>query len=365
MDRSPNAPLAPSEDLYHQTTASLEHLTQKDEGGRGIRQLLGPETDDGLRRSAFLLSQPHVRRVGILTGFPCNRDSHPPTETDGPPGALAVAKCLLRGHKEAVVLLTDGINEAPLLAAVAAHPYLHKALANKRLTVESFHPAEFCENGSCIASVPLHKLADRRQLPGVRRLRALWEELDHLVAVERSGRAADGRYYTMRGLDMTSDVAPLDILFHWSLTGPQDGIRPLTTAIGDGGNELGLGKVAHRTAQHIPKGAQIACAVSCHSLIVASVSNWGAYALAALTSALMVFAGDGSFSFDELFTTDADERQVAAALCEAGVRDGATKELAMTVDGFPMHETFKRVDRMREIVSCLIVEGRRDSMMGG
>ena len=36
---------------------------------------------------------------------------------------------------------------------------------------------------------------------------------DHLVAIERSGRAADGNYYNMRGANIKHLVDPIDDLF--------------------------------------------------------------------------------------------------------------------------------------------------------
>ena len=51
--------------------------------------------------------------------------------------------------------------------------------------------------------------------------------------------------------------------------------------IGDGGNEVGMGKVRQQVMQHIPNGEKIASSVCTDQLIAAGVSNWGAYALAA------------------------------------------------------------------------------------
>ena len=36
---------------------------------------------------------------------------------------------------------------------------------------------------------------------------------DHLVALERTGQAADGKHYTMKGVDISHMVEPLDYLF--------------------------------------------------------------------------------------------------------------------------------------------------------
>ena len=58
--------------------------------------------------------------------------------------------------------------------------------------------------------------------------------------------------------------------------------RTVTIGIGDGGNEIGMGKIPHETiVKNIPNGDLIHCRVPTDHLIVAGVSNWGAYALAA------------------------------------------------------------------------------------
>ncbi len=54
-----------------------------------------------------------------------------------------------------------------------------------------------------------------------------------------------------------------------------------TIGIGDGGNEIGMGKVHKRVIDHIENGQQIASAVTTDHLITAGVSNWGASALVA------------------------------------------------------------------------------------
>ena len=56
--------------------------------------------------------------------------------------------------------------------------------------------------------------------------------------------------------------------------------RISTTSIGDGGNELGMGKVKQLVETHVKHGKEIACVVACNYLITAGVSNWAGYALA-------------------------------------------------------------------------------------
>ncbi|XP_053882193.1 D-glutamate cyclase, mitochondrial isoform X3 [Malaclemys terrapin pileata] len=99
---------------------------------------------------------------------------------------------------------------------------------------------------------------------------------DHLIAIERAGMAADGNYYNARKVNIKHLVDPIDELFLAAHNIP--GVT--TTGIGDGGNELGMGKVKEAIRKHIKNGDVIACDVEADFAIVAGVSNWGGYAVA-------------------------------------------------------------------------------------
>ena len=76
----------------------------------------------------------------------------------------------------------------------------------------------------------------------------------------------------MRGLDIGAHTAALDDLF---TAGPWQ-----TIAVGDGGNEIGMGALPRALiAQYVAHGETIACVTPAQHLIVAGVSHWGAYAL--------------------------------------------------------------------------------------
>ena len=51
--------------------------------------------------------------------------------------------------------------------------------------------------------------------------------------------------------------------------------------MGDGGNEVGMGKVQSLVQQHIPNGDSISANTTCDHLIVSDTSNFGAYAIIA------------------------------------------------------------------------------------
>jgi len=115
-----------------------------------------------------------------------------PTETDGPLGAVAIAKALLMVNKS-VIIVTDECNEDVVLSAAACMDLEDESLRS-RLLMESFPPADqFDELES-------------------RRFEELLSSVGLVIAIERSGPSADGRYLTMRGKDMSHLMAPLDLM---------------------------------------------------------------------------------------------------------------------------------------------------------
>jgi hypothetical protein len=278
---------------------------QQDEGQRGILNFLSSVEDlDGAVRG--LCGLPLGSRVAILTGFPCNMDFDPPTETDGPPGALAVARCLI-GLGLEVVLMTDDCNAEAIRSA-----------AGSLVEVYSFPPS----------------LGEQE----ARRLEELWQDVVAAIAIERPGPSAEGYYLTMRGLSMGKYVAPLDRQL--SLAGRTF----FTVGIGDGGNEVGMGKVHSRIVASGNEGlAASACMLSTDFLIVCSVSNWGAYCLIAAICLVS--------SRPELMPSPPREEEVLRALVfNGGARDGITGKKELTVDGMPFSCTAEVLEDLRAIV---------------
>ena len=168
--------------------AALEALTTKDEGGRGIAPLVAA-SGGGLAAAAAALAS--AKRVGIITGFPCliteegELRFESPQETDGPPGAVAIAKALLAlGEDTQVTIMTDDINGSVVEACIAAMG------EGRRPTMQCFPPR---------ASLSESEWAERWAS-----LLAPGEGFDHVVAIERAGPATNGCYYTMSMKDMTA-----------------------------------------------------------------------------------------------------------------------------------------------------------------
>ena len=166
-----------------------------------------------------------------------------------------------------------------------------------------------------------------------------------IVFLERLGRAADGRYYNMRAEDISSVTAPLDDAAHPALAA---GIPVL--AVGDGGNEAGMGNFRAELSSILPGYAHCLSATQASLTLPVDVSDWGGYALAAMLS---LVAGEW---------VGPDEEEIdpmLASIVGAGAVDGVTLRGEPTVDGFDafVHRTVVR--SLHEIMSSVIPKKKR------
>ena len=148
-------------------------------------------------------------------------------------------------------------------------------------------------------------------------LLALYKYLpEAIVSIERPGQAADGGYYNMRGESISPRTACFDSFVNMA--------RCPTIAIGDGGNEIGMGKVgdALKNLNIVPS------ATSCDELIVADVSNWGAYGIISFLSV---------WNNRDLLK-EINPLNILKYISELGSVDGVTRVNQLTEDGLPVSE---------------------------
>lgn len=262
----------------------IERLARRDPGDRGLAACAG--TNHLYPAAADLLTG---TRVVLVTGF-CIRAAMI-GETDGPSGTLALADALRRLGKE-VVLVTDRFSEGLLTAGatVFGAPFTTVVLSQSQEEADS-------------------------------QIRTLLDTFapTHVVAIERPGSAADGHRYSMRG-EILDDLVPAAD----SLINPPFPRAFRTIAIGDGGNELGLGGLREALKERITHGELIFCSTVADYMIPAGISNWGAFACVA---ALSVLSGR------PLLKPAGNEYAVLQAMCAAGAVDGCTRKNEISVDG--------------------------------
>jgi hypothetical protein len=287
--------------------AEIEALVCRDVG-RGTQALIDASRGE-LAVAARALT--HATSIGFITGFFVPRDGVQAPETDGPVGTALLAAAL--GACGVPVRIAV---DSPCAEAVRAA--VHET--GVHVTVD--------EVG----------VEDR---PGIERVTAAWKQagVSHAVAIERCGLSPDGRPRNMRGVDVSPWTAPLDDLFTaggWARIG-----------VGDGGNEIGMGKLpAGLIASTVPNGEKIACITACDHLVVAGVSNWGAYGLMA---ALATLHEPWSATIAKFLSAERDLAVTRATVTKAGAVDGVTARNEPTVDGFAADVHGALIDGLRRI----------------
>ena len=222
------------------------------------------------------------------------------TETDGPPGAIAIGNALQKLGYE-VIYVTDKFTE-PVMSP----------MVDGRARIIDF-PILDHEKSKQIAADMMSELN-----PSV------------LISIERCGLTANGEYLNFKRRSISEFNAKLDYLFH---------DFPHSVGIGDGGNEIGMGNCA----EVIPNYDRLSvppCVTKTTHLIISSVSNWGGYGLVA---ALSVLTGQN-------FLPDpCEEAALIRSMVDLGAVDGVLGESRYSVDGMDLEEHGRALWRLHEL----------------
>lgn len=270
-----------------QTSQAIEDLlvARNPRGMQTVQQALEP----GYILRAAKLIQQAKGNVLIGTGFPVDKTF----ETDGPLGAIALYLVIeqLGGHP----ILVCG---APLVDSLKTDYAVHQISVNQPAT---------------------------RQLEAQAALDQYQPSL--IISIERPGLNADGQYCNMRGEDISQRCASFDDFLNLA--------QCPTIAIGDGGNEIGMGNVLDSLT-----GMNITPSITaCDELVVADVSNWGAHGLIAMLSTLT--------HRDRL--ADWDNIKVLNYLSQRGSVDGVSRENTLTEDSLPSNISEKLILDLRKL----------------
>ncbi len=261
--------------------------------------------------AAEYILQQHPGTVLITTGFYIPKRGAP--ETDGPPGALAVGSAL-RAFGRDVVYLAG----APLSHIIS-------------------HYLTECGDPSRVIDYPVTKDDFENSILVEEIMQACRPSV--IISVERCSPTASDRYLTMHGEDISEYTPGIDYFFMIDLP---------SVAVGDGGNEIGMGNLAEviRSAARLPNDP---AAVGCNCLVLASVSNWGGYGVAA---ALSLAAGRN------LLPTVAEGSRCICRIIDAGGVDGVSGERKYFVDGFSLAENARVLVALHQYVDRHLWEDR-------
>ena len=286
----------------------IERVTQVDVG-RHITALFDAARG-GLRGAASSLAAAPAPRVALITGFYVPQGLPPAAETDGPVGTALLAKGLTD-----IGIPCRLATDEPCRSACTA------ALA-----------------GAGAPGVPVDAATVAETI-------VAWRGggITHAISIERCGRSADGNPRNMRGVDIGAYTAPLDELF---TAGPWE-----TIAVGDGGNEIGMGSLPRELiARYVDHGETIACVTPAQHLIVAGVSNWGAYAL---LGALAVLRADWREKLLACLDESLDLAVLEETVDQGPAVDGVSRLRALTVDNFDIAIHHAKLREIRAVVETL------------
>lgn len=228
--------------------------------------------------------------VLIGTGFPVV-DTF---ETDGPVGAIALYKALETLGATPVIVCGPPVSQA-LMQDFRVHEI--RVGEHQERTLEAF--------------------------------KALYNySPDAVLSIERPGQAADGGYYNMRGESISARTACFDTFIN--------NAKCPTIGIGDGGNEIGMGNIT--TA--LKDLDIVSSATKVDELLIADVSNWGAYGIMALLSVWN--------DVDLLEAVDLEE--ILKYLSGHGSVDGVTRENELTEDGLDFAEGLSVLLELRQLI---------------
>ncbi len=255
----------------------------------------------------------------------------PPGESDGPLGAVILARAIATACEATPVLLAEEEIAQSLvpLCKVAG------------LNVLDLETAKVFPSTVHIRSIPIGENESKKALE------TIFSELNPscVISVERPGRNEKGVHHYTRGVSCSEGIAYMDYLLEeaWRR-------KVLTIGIGDLGNELGLGKIREAVGKYIkygskcicPCGGGIAASDPAEVTVFSTVSNWGAYGIAA---ALAVLKGNV-----DVFHTGDIERQMLKICITQGVVDGALNFPSYSVDTIPGEADVGVVEMMRVVI---------------
>jgi hypothetical protein len=299
----------------------LQDIIQIDPGRRGLNRdpyqnLFTATAADFVSACQSIATHP-APHLAIVTGFFIPTANPPGHETDGPLGALFLLRaCESLGIFS--VIATDSEGVSALRAGLR-----HCALPTDK-----------------VCALPCLHQSDGDIEPS----RLLGFTPTHYVFIERAGPNADGRCLTMRGTDITERMWPVHRWIQKETDCTTKGQTAITIGIGDGGNEIGMGKIDPSIiTANIPLGARIHCRIATDYLIVAGVSNWGSYALAAGLFLLL-----GRQPPARLFDPQQEHTLLEIMVREGPLVDGVTGQPSVSVDGLSWEEYIRPLVSIRE-----------------
>lgn len=318
--------------------SSLDDLANLDPRGYGVCKLLykaarehtgAPLCVNAAQKLADKITEGSL--IYIMTGFVLH--PYEKAETDGLISSVLLARALVRAFGAKPVIIcpeeclaaVEGLSECVGLR-------LYKSVKEIQENPGSIGVSAFTKDNSEAA-----ECADMIISQGIP---------EAVISIECPGANEKGVYHNATGIDVTRLEAKQDILFEKLCD-----MGVLNIAIGDLGNEIGMGAIGDYIKEKIPYAGKGACRCGCEggilartkadNIITATVSDWGCYALIAM---LAYITGNP----DVMHGAELQKQSMITA-AECGLID-MTGESIPAIDGFGTDIICPVVSLMKELV---------------
>lgn len=249
------------------------------------------------------------------------------TEGDGPIGAVLLGRALAAALGATPVFLTEVTNMARVEELV-------RATGLEILDVELARTSAFKA-----AVIPLPIDPQRAQTLATETMQRVRPSA--MICIEKPSPTQAGTYHIGSGIDVTPLVGKVDYFVN---AAQQFGA--FTVGIGDGGNEAGMGLIPDAIRTHVSTGKIIGTVVKTDVLVVATIANWGAYAIEACLAAAL--------HLPEAIHSNAMEQRVLDASVRTGMIDPMSGRAEGWVDGTPPICSLSVLELLRQLVELRV-----------
>lgn len=324
----------------------LDRLATLDLHGRGI---VAPIYEHARRKGggaplsysfarALIESSSEGRAAVIATGFIIRKSMQP--ETDGMTGTAYLSHVLSKGLSAMPVVVCE--DRATTVARAA--------LEAAGLKVRDEAPAEgtFERGTCCLLGCPVSGDGASGSKEAWELARRQIRKLDPclFLTIERPGMNAHGVPHTTFGASVLDISARMDDVLK-----DMASLKVPTFAVGDMGNELGMGAVSDLVGEITPYGRKCKCGCGggvaaeapANFTMMGSISDDACYAVGASIAQQL--------GIDELLPDDDMIRGILEAAVKAGAVDGLTNESSSSIDMVPWEEHVHIIRLMRATVT--------------
>lgn len=317
----------------------LDDLMNLDPRGYGVCRILYAGARKLTKEPLCMNAAHHIQKalhphdlVYIFTGFVL--PTHQKPETDGIVSSVLLCRALCKGFEAVPVLICpdECVNAARNMASVAGL-HVYDTMEEARMYPAAMTVIPFTKDLQKAQAQAEEILKQGRPAAG--------------ISIEHPGANSLGEYHNAIGKNVTALEDKSDILFEMLQKE-----KILTVAIGDLGNEMGLGSLGEHLEKYIPYAAPGSCACGCGGgiavrtkadcVITATVSDWGCYALMASLAFLLK---DLSVMHDGNL-----EREMLLCATRNGMVD-MNGWLIPAIDGFDLKMNVLLVELMRECIT--------------